>query len=257
MKTSFYFALWILIYPLLDMLHNDFISQNSFFVALIIVWGVSALLPRLMPNIYEYEALSDTLPVLEEVYTGNVEAFKKRVSMLTAASIVTAIYFIVTIVAIMFMAGFGSLFSIAIFGFFTYAAIKRSIQLNDTRNRIYANPTPEECAEVVDQTFQVNYEAYYSSRCDHTEAEMLQMLPQRPAGFTAFQIISLIIATCVSVAGIYFIILAIPSLLSSPGDRTIGSMFFLYGTLATFYGIKDLYSIVRALFINKTNPMKS
>ena len=31
MKTSFYFVVWIVIYPLLGLLHNEFIYNNSFF----------------------------------------------------------------------------------------------------------------------------------------------------------------------------------------------------------------------------------
>ncbi len=41
MKTSFYFVVWILIYPLLGLLHNSFIDNNSFLVALAAVWGLS------------------------------------------------------------------------------------------------------------------------------------------------------------------------------------------------------------------------
>ncbi len=34
MKTSFYFVLWILIYPILGLLNNSFINENSFVVPL-------------------------------------------------------------------------------------------------------------------------------------------------------------------------------------------------------------------------------
>lgn len=39
MKTSFYFVLWILIYPILGLFNNSFIDNNAFIVALAIVWG--------------------------------------------------------------------------------------------------------------------------------------------------------------------------------------------------------------------------
>ena len=94
MKTSFYFVLWILIYPILGLFNNAFI------VALAIVWGLSWLLNRIMPVTLTYERASQIAPVLEDVYTGNVSAFMKRLSRESNIEIVTAIYFIVTTIVI-------------------------------------------------------------------------------------------------------------------------------------------------------------
>lgn len=62
MKTSFYFVIWILIYPLLGLLNIDFINNNSFIIALAVVWGLSWLLNRLIPNILLYEYALRTAP---------------------------------------------------------------------------------------------------------------------------------------------------------------------------------------------------
>ncbi len=78
MKTSFYFVLWILIYPILGLFNNDFIAENSFVVAIAVVWSLSWLLNRMMPDTLTYERVSQIAPVMENVYTGNVEAFIKR-----------------------------------------------------------------------------------------------------------------------------------------------------------------------------------
>ena len=39
MKTSFYFVLWILIYPILGLFNNSFIDNSAFIVAFAIVLG--------------------------------------------------------------------------------------------------------------------------------------------------------------------------------------------------------------------------
>lgn len=80
MKTSFYFVLWILIYPILGLFNNAFIDNNAFIVAIAAVWGLSWLLNRAMPETLTYESASQMAPILEDVYTGNVSAFMKRLS---------------------------------------------------------------------------------------------------------------------------------------------------------------------------------
>ncbi len=80
MKTGFYFVLWILIYPILGLLNNSFINNNAFIVALAVVWGLSWLLNRVMPKTLTYEQVTQIAPILEDVYTGNVPSFKKRLS---------------------------------------------------------------------------------------------------------------------------------------------------------------------------------
>ncbi len=75
MKTSFYFVLWILIYPLLALFNNSFIDNNSFIIALAVVWGVSYLLNRSIPDTIRYERIERSFPIMETVYTGNVKTF--------------------------------------------------------------------------------------------------------------------------------------------------------------------------------------
>ncbi len=50
MKTSFYFVLWILVYPILGLLNNSFINENTFVLALALVWGLSWLLNQAIPK---------------------------------------------------------------------------------------------------------------------------------------------------------------------------------------------------------------
>lgn len=42
MRTSFYFVLWILIYPILGLFNNSFTDNNAFIVALAIMGATLA-----------------------------------------------------------------------------------------------------------------------------------------------------------------------------------------------------------------------
>ena len=56
MKASFYFVIWMVIYPILGLFNNNFIDNNAFIVALAIVWVLSWILNRIMPDTLAYES---------------------------------------------------------------------------------------------------------------------------------------------------------------------------------------------------------
>ena len=246
MKTSFYFFLWIIIYPLLGLLHNPWIDSNSFIVALFIVWGLSWILNKNMPDTLNYERIVETTSILEEVFTGNVKAFMQRLSRMVAIDFITAIYLGVAFVFVLFSMVRGSAedwIALLIFGFFAFGAITRAVKLNKVYNRIKLNPTQEECANIIAETYRVDYQSYYNARL-HSSAQA--MLPPRPTHFTAFQIVSIIIAIICALLGLYYLIMAIIILASNQSAEAIsgGIMYFLYGTLAAYFGIKDTYSCI-------------
>ena len=117
-------------------------------MALAIVWGLSWLLNRMMPDTLTYERVSQVAPILEDVYTSNVSSFKKRLVRESNIETVTAIYFIVTTIVIalaIFKAGVNDWIALVIFGFFTYGAISRSISLIRVKAILKSNPTSEQC----------------------------------------------------------------------------------------------------------------
>ena len=246
MKTSFYFFLWIIIYPLLGLLHNPWIYQNSFIVALFVVWGLSWILNRNMPDTLRYERVSEMTNILEEVYTGNVKAFMQRLSRMVTVEFITAIYLGVAFVFVLFSMVRGSAedwIALLIFGFFAFGAISRAVKLNQIYQRIRQNPTPDECASIVEETFRVDYAGYYNSRV-HTTAEA--MLPPQPRHFKTFQVFSLIIAIICALFGLFYLIMSIIILAENRSAEAIsgGIMYFLYGSLATYFGIKDSVSCI-------------
>lgn len=249
MKTSFYFVLWILIYPILGLFNNDFIAENSFVVAIAVVWGLSWLLNRMMPETLTYERVSQIAPVMENVYTGNVEAFIKRLRTEIRIETFTSIYFIVTTAVIayaVFKAGVNDWIALIVFGFFTFGAISRSISLSKALASVKSNPTPEQCAETAEEIYKLDYAAYYEVRQSYAYE---QMLPPRPRHFKAFQIFSIVLAGICSLLGFLYIVFAAVVMIGSTSLATdaVAGMYLLYGSLAAYFGIKDFASIIQSL----------
>ena len=245
MKTSFYFVLWILIYPILGLFNNDFIDNNAFIVALAAVWGLSWLLNRLMPETLTYERVSQIAPILEDVYTGNVASFGKRLTQESAIELVTAIYFAISTIVIgivVFIAGINDWIALIIFGFFAFGAISSTINLMRAKSSLNENPTGEQCMEIATETYNLDYESYYEQR---QEVSYKEMFPPRPRHFKVFQIFSIIIAVIAALLGLFYIATAIFIILGSFSLEAgaFAGMYFLYGSLATYFGIKDIITI--------------
>lgn len=246
MKTSFYFVLWILIYPILGLFNNSFINNNAFVVALGFVWGLSWLLNRIMPNTLTYERALNIAPVLEDVYTGNVTSFNKRLSKEATIETVTAIYFIVSTIVIalaIFKAGVNDWIALIIFGFFTFGTVSRSVKLIKAKTELKRNPDREQCMEIAEKTYELDYASYYEAR---NSADYNHIMPEKPKYFKVFQICSTIISAICTLLGAAYIILGIILFLGQSIEvQTIAGMYFLYGTLATYFGIKDFLSCIR------------
>lgn len=247
MKTSFYFVLWIVIYPLLGLFHNQFIDTNSFIIAIFAVWGVSYLIKNAIPGIISYQNRIASYPLLEDVYKGNVAAFTKNISRRAIMSVVAALYFIVTtvVIVITFFSDLDNWLAVILFIWFAFNAMKRSVVMVKIKTELRNNPTPQNCAEIIENQFRYNYTSYYNLRQSRDYAEMY--LP-RPKGLVAFRLLSLLFAAAAAVLGVWFIIPGVESLFNGHTFmmKAVAGMYFLYGSLATYYGISDLIDIVRS-----------
>ncbi len=253
MKTSFYFVLWILIYPILGLLDSSMIDNNAFFVALIAVWGISWLLGRLMPETLAYERVSQVAPILEDVYTGNVTSFNKRLSQNAIIETVTSAYFVISTVVIVYAvlyAGVDNWIASGVFIVLTFSTISRANKLLNANYKLKDNPNPEQCAEIAEETYKLDYSSYYEERQNHSYEEML---PPRPKHFKAFQIFSIVMAIVATILGIIYLGLGIGVMLAGHGAaaKALAGMYFLYGSLATYFGIKDIITIVQAMVTYK------
>ena len=258
MKTSFYFVLWILIYPILGLLNNEFINNNAFFVAIVVVWGLSWLLNRVMPKTLAYERASQIAPILEDVYTGNVSSFSKRLSSDTLIETVTAIYFSVTTLVVamtIFLVGINDWVALIVFGFFTIGAISRSIKLGKAKAALHSNPTPEECMDIAADVYQLDYASYYE---EHEGVDYADILPPKPRYFKGFQIFSLVVAAIAAILGLLYIVSGILIMFNGRSIEigALAGMYFLYGSLATYFGVKDIITIAKS-FKKESAPTPS
>lgn len=248
MKTSFYFVLWIIIYPLLGLLHNEFISNNSFFVALILIWVLSWFLNRNMPDTLRFERMSTAYPILEDVYKGNVVSFMKNLGRRALTETVMSLYFCLAVVVILAtsLRGGSGIFELVIFGFFAIGIIVNSSRLVNAYFRLKRNPTPDECALIAEDTYKLNYTAYYEQRQGRTYANMF---PPRPGSYKGFLVFSAVVAVIAVVLGVITIIFAVITSYSyrSVDAGIMSSMYFLYGGLAVYFGLRDLLSCLRSL----------
>lgn len=245
MKTSFYFVLWIAIYPLLGLLHSPWIAQNSFIVALLVVWGVSWWLNKMMPQTLRYEGATARAGIMEEIYSGKIDVFRRRIARNSIVEFVTAVYFGVTLIFVIFSLIHGGdvndWIALAIFVLFAYGAITKAVALNKAAHNILGNPSEEECARVAQTAYGLNYEAYRAGRSGRNYEDML---PPMPRYYKVFQVISILIALVCAILGIIYLVLAVISIVRSHFAVALsaGVMYFLYGSLATYFGLRDLVS---------------
>ena len=194
-----------------------------------------------MPDTIRYERISEMTTVMEEVFIGNVHAFLKRLSRMVTVEFITSIYLGAAFVFVLFSMVKGSAddwIALLVFGFFAFGAISRAVKLNQVYHKIKLNPTKEECASAVEEAFRMDYSSYYNARI-HSSA--LSLLPPPPKHFKAFQVVSLIIAIICAMFGLFYLIMSIIIFAENKGPEAIsgGIMYFLYGSLAAYFGIKD------------------
>lgn len=257
MKTSFYFVLWIIIYPLLSLFNNAYIAEHSFVFALVLIFGMSYLINNLMPQPLTYEKEYDNSQILENVYTGNVRAILKRVRKNTCVEAIFSLYFLVTtgvIAYIIFTVGINDWIALIVFGFFTFGSISRFIRLSKGLKGVKSNSTPEQCVGAVEEVYDLDYTTYYEDRQSFTYD---QLLPQRPRHYKAFQIVSIIFAAICTLLGLLTIVGAvlIAILYDSLPMYSLACVNLLYGSLATYYGIIDFASILQSL--RRKSPTKA
>ena len=165
----------------------------------------------------------------------------------------TSAYFVVSTVVIgyaVFSAGVNDWIALGVFLLFTFSSISGANKLLNANYKLKDNPNPEQCAEIAEETYKLDYSSYYEERQNHSYEEML---PPRPKHFKAFQIFSIVMAIVATVLGIIYLGLGIGVMLASQGAaaKALAGMYFLYGSLATYFGIKDIITIVQAMVTYK------
>lgn len=254
MKTSFYFVIWFVVYRFLALFDSVWIDRNSFLVALVLVWALSWFLNRSMPHILSYGRLTENAPILNDIYSGNVTAFKNRLNRISIINFIWAVYFGVSLIfSLLVMNSYGSsgLIGIFIFGLLAIGSLMKASRLRKYLYRLHQTPTPEECAKTA-AAMGLNYDAYYDMR---RSLAGNALLPPPPPHFGAFEIFSLIAAVICCVFGLYYIVVLITGVSVAPNFSISTSviMYFLYASLSLYYGVRDCISSVNYFRIAKAN----
>lgn len=243
MKTSFYFVVWILVYPLLGLDNpNTMAYENSFLIAILAVFVLSWLLKTLMPKTHVYEKEVPKLLIFEDAYQGNVEAIKKRLTGGFWVNLATAAYTFMTV--LMVLAEFGQpgdhILELAIFALLCFASVRGSYKAYSLRSYLGANPDKAGCEEVVEQMYVAEYETFKGER---EQKPLAEMMPPRPAHYKGFLIFSTLAAAVATILGVCLLLVGFVFV---PGSSE-SLMNILYGSLASYFGIRDMASCAKTL----------
>ncbi len=262
MKTSFYFVLWIMVYPILGLIDNEYVAQNPFFFAIVFVLIVLVLFNRVVHKMSAYDKAAQNVLILEDVYTGDVISFRKRIVRDMTLELAYAIYFLATIIVLLLcMAnGFTDWSALILFAVFFAQAVGRLYKWNKDKAELDNEPTSEQCMNIAVFTYGLDYSSYYEQR-ENTTYDAI--LGDRPRGYMAFQIVSMVIAIICSLLGLIFLVRGIICFLIFDSTMLVGAfgvVYLLYGSLATYFGVKDIIVISRSfkqtkkIKINSTQP---
>lgn len=97
--------------------------------------------------------------------------------------------------------------------------------------------------EIAIDTYELDYASYYDAR---KGVSYQDMIPPKPKYFKVFKIFSFIIAAIALLLGLLNIIFSVRVMLSQASIETgaVAGMYFLYGSLAAYFGAKDLVSCI-------------
>lgn len=254
MKTSFYFVLWILVYPLLGLFHSPVIDQNAFLIALLAIFGLSYVLRRPLAPMVMYAVQERAVILSEHVYRDDkqwlVGYFRRRFIV----SLIGMLYFLVAFIAIL-LPGFHNIdwIAAAIFGLLLFSYIRNtrmcSAMFEAVRNAGGEGDIP--LSQAVSQLLGPGYEygAYAEARGYHT---FEQLLPERPRHYTAYLVAGIVFAVLSALFGLVTVgitLLVAGRGLFFPGVELLTnvSVSILYASLAFYYGVTDLIDCIRSL----------
>ncbi|MDE7510407.1 MAG: hypothetical protein K2M62_09810 [Muribaculaceae bacterium] len=242
MRTSFYFLFWILIYPILDIVGVP--NGISFFVALGAMIVLNRILNSTMSPTLGFEKKLREMPMLSEVFEGDVNAFLKRLKGMRRLSLIGACYLVLNTLVLLYcvlVTDGKDWLLMLIFGYIALGSVMRTVKYSQLISKITDNPTAEECMNVACDDLNYDYPTYYEAM---TSGGVKAYLEDKPSHFGIFQNVSMIIAVITSILGIITLISgAVLTLLGSYIAGFVAGTMLLYGGLAFYYGITDCLEI--------------
>lgn len=239
--------MWIVSYPLLVLIGVP--STFSVILALALGWLARWCISITMKSTLAYERKLSEMPMLADIYEGNVQNFYNRLSLRMTFSRAGSCYLALsTIVVIVgYLRGDGSEWlSLLFLALFTVMSVARSGKIDKMCQYIESNPTPEACMEVATGKLRYDYAGYCEAMAEEGPSNYLS---GRPRSFRAFQVASMVFAAICCLLGVGLLILGSIGMFSHRfySFPPLGSYEFLFGSLALYYGVADFYNINRFL----------
>ena len=245
MKTSFYFVMWICIYPILELTRVPFLIENSFIVALLVVMLV---IPHITKKIFEkdivYSQNKRIIDYFEAIYTNNVAKLKKQLMTNIILNSVVFIYFVSYVIGILVLRVPDAFIQYIVFGLLSLLAgtwivknVSQYIKIKDVEE------FDEDSLEyVLTEDDESVYENYKAQRAEMSYGQILASLGNRGK---ALKITSIVFAIACAFLGLVFAYIWLPLLLfNSNGELLIMAM-VVYAGMAMYYGISDLIESIR------------
>lgn len=245
MKTSFYFVLWIMIYPILELTGVAFLRENSFIVALLIVMFV---MPHLTKKIFEkdiiYSRNKRVIDYFETIYTNNVAKIKKGLMTNIILNSVVFIYFVSYVVGILVMGVPDALLQYVVFGVLSLLAgswiVKNVSQYMKIKDIVAFDD--DNLEYVLTENDRPIYEEYKEKRAMVSYQQLLASLGN---GGKALKITSIVFAIICTLLGIMYVYLWLPLMFFNFNGELIIMAMVVYASMAVYYGIHDLIESVR------------
>lgn len=249
MKTSFYFVIWaVILFIFLQFIMPWNITRYEFEITCFIVFCIYWILNHLpsSQNRFLYEKKLRRAKIIERKETGGETNSKISIFHLFNALIIT--FFIISTIFIAWTLchiqvsdwwGLVDWIGLVIFVFFSYKIIIRHIdKLYEHRyvNSMFSEVHIKPIDNVHNREF-----------IDHVKSSEPRNFKLYQQANIVFAVVSILLGCAIGFAAIYLF-------LTHNENRAVGvaSILYLYGSLAAYYGVKDLISSVQSLRIEQT-----
>lgn len=257
MKTSFYFVIWVALVMVLFIYNlDDHIDNKS--VTFIVIFFIPCLYPlinKLFFRTFKYAKTLEAAPILDAVFTGNINTFHHQLKHDFKLELISMAYMIifsfsVSIIAIDSKIPIAIAITVGIL--ISCFTISRVFTLKKAFSQLKNNPTPEQCREIVEKVYKLDYDAYCNSRNNGNAVPT-----SHPLSYNIYRGISIICAVVTSLIGCIFILagLTIFFELHLYDTSTVPLLIFdlflslfccFMASYPLFIGIRDIIALVRS-----------
>lgn len=229
------------------------VQEYGFILSLFAVYGISAGLRNLIPNILGYDRALYSSDILENIYKGDFTGLLRRLRTDALLEAVTSVYMLVTVVFIIATMGSieaDNLTGLIVFGLFFFGSAIGTYKLVNGYFAIKDSPDVDTAADVVRTVYRLEYTDYYDAHQGRTLGEIL---PPRPRSYKGWLVASIVIAAVCTLLGTFYLIISMVNF-SDYRQLSLVTMLSLYGVLAIAFGVKDIINCSKTIkYLTRNN----